>query len=275
VPELPEVETIVRGLARVVVGRSLRYARLDRPDVLRGITPGRFLRHVRNARVEALDRRAKHIVFTLEGARRLVIQLRMTGNLLIVDRRLRAVERRYAVFRASLGDGLTLLYRDVRRLGTISLLNETGWRSYTDSLGPEPLDPAFDAEAVARALSRSRQAVKKLLMDQRRLAGVGNIYANEALFVAGIDPSRPGCRLTREESLTLLDAVRRILTEAVTAGGTTFRDYRNAAGEPGTFQAALRVYGRAGRPCVRCGTRLAGTHAIDQRATVFCYRCQT
>jgi formamidopyrimidine-DNA glycosylase len=123
-------------------------------------------------------------------------------------------------------------------------------------------------------LSRTRQAIKKALMDQRLLAGVGNIYANEALFAAGIDPSRPANRIDREPAARLLEEVRRILSAAIDAEGTTVRDYRRGTGEPGSFQLELQVYGREGEPCRRCGTRLTGTHLIDARATVFCHRCQ-
>ena len=124
-------------------------------------------------------------------------------------------------------------------------------------------------------LRATRQAVKKAIMDQRRIAGVGNIYANEALWRARIDPSRPGRALRREEGRALYGAIREVLTEAIEGGGTTFRDYRNGTGQPGSFQGALAVYGRHGEPCLRCGTRLHTTHAVDARATTICWRCQT
>ncbi len=274
-PELPEVETIVRDLAPHLQGRTLRHPRLTKADVLRGVTPRRFLAAVRNATIAGVTRRAKHIVILLDGGSRLVIQLRMTGNLILYDRRLRAAEERYAVFLASLGGGLRLVYRDVRRLGTISLLNKGQWRTYTSRIGPEPLDAALDADRFHADLRTTRQAVKKALMDQRRIAGVGNIYANEALFRAGVDPSRAGHRMGRDDAGRLLGAIREVLAQAIAAGGTTFRDYRNGTGQPGSYQRVLEVYGRGGQPCVRCGTRLHTTHAIDQRATTFCWRCQT
>jgi formamidopyrimidine-DNA glycosylase len=274
VPELPEVETIVRDLRPDLVGRVLRYPHLYHHDVLRGVSSARLLRTLRNNTVAALDRRAKHLVIRLASGERVVIQLRMTGSLQIHAGRLRTDERRYAVLEASLGNGTRLVFQDVRRLGTIQLLSDTAWASYTAALGPEPLEARFTGARFRRQLSPSRQAIKKALMDQRRLAGVGNIYANEALFLAGIDPSRPACALTEQEFGKLYRAVRRVLRTAIHLGGTTVRDYRNGTGQPGSFQHALVVYDRAGAPCVRCGHRLVTTHAIDGRQTTLCWRCQ-
>jgi len=274
VPELPEVETIVRDLAPHLTGRTFHHPQLHKADVLRGITARRLLRALRGARIADVSRRAKHVVMRLASGSRLVIQPRMTGSLRVHDAPLDRAERRYAVLEADLGRGERFVYRDVRRLGTIHLLDEAAWSSYTARIGPEPLADDFDAATLAARLSDTRQAIKKALMDQRKLAGVGNIYANEALFRARLDPSRPAHRLTRRELGRLHTAVRTVLAEAVTARGTTVRDYRTGTGGPGAFQVALDVYGRGGEPCRRCGTRLTTTHAIDARATTFCWRCQ-
>jgi formamidopyrimidine-DNA glycosylase len=163
----------------------------------------------------------------------------------------------------------------VRRLGTILLLDDKEWRRYDAAIGPEPLDDDFSPERLGAALQRSRQAVKKVIMDQRHLAGVGNIYANEALFAAGIDPSKPASRLTPDDHQRLHQEIRRILSAAIRSNGTTFRDYRTGTGEPGNFQLELLVYGREGEACRTCGTRLTGTHSIDARITVFCHYCQS
>jgi formamidopyrimidine-DNA glycosylase len=203
-----------------------------------------------------------------------VFRLGMTGALLVYDQPLTPAERRYAVLRAALDDGGILVFRDVRRLGAIYLLDEAGWRSYTGRIGFEPLGADFDLAAFRGLLRSSTQAVKKVIMDQRKLAGVGNIYANEALFLARVDPSRPARRVTPDAAGRLYRAVRRVLTQAITGRGTTVRDYRTGTGDRGGFQFSLQVYGREGEPCVRCGTRLATTHAIDARATTFCWRCQ-
>jgi formamidopyrimidine-DNA glycosylase len=199
----------------------------------------------------------------------------MTGSLMVHQRPLTSGQRRYAVLRAALDDGRELVYRDVRRLGTLLLLDPGGWSRYTAAIGPEPLEVGFTPQRLGAALGRSRQAVKKVIMDQRHLAGVGNIYANEALFAAGIDPSKPAVKLTPDDHRRLHAEIQRILLAAIDADGTTVRDYRTGTGETGTFQLELLVYGREAEPCRRCGTRLAGTHAIDGRITVFCYRCQT
>lgn len=273
-PELPEVETIVRELRPRIVGRSLHEVRLSHDDVLRGVTRRRLLRGLEGASVRALGRRAKHAVFDL-GDRRLVVQPGMTGSLVVHDRPLSADESRYAVLSARLSDGRRLVYRDVRRLGTLLLLDQRGWQTYDRAIGPEPLDSAFTPDCLADILAGSRQAVKKVLMDQRRIAGVGNIYANEALFAAGIDPSRAANRVRPDEARRLHAELARILRAAIDSNGTTFRDYRTGTGEPGNFQLELFVYGREGEPCKVCGTRLTGTHLIDARISVLCHRCQS
>ena len=276
-PELPEVETIVQDLRPSLVGRTVASARLSHDDVLRGVTRRRLVEALEAATIRDLTRRAKHAVFELEtrhGDRRLVVQPGMTGALLLHERALSADEARYAVLRAPLEGGGELVYRDVRRLGTILLLDDAGWQAYDTALGPEPLDEEFTFLAMAESFQRSRQAIKKVLMDQRFVVGVGNIYANEALFAAGIDPSRAANAVSGEEYALLHHEVRRILEAAIRQRGTTFRDYVTGKGDEGGFQFELFVYGREGQPCRICGTRLTGTHLIDARTTVFCHRCQ-
>jgi formamidopyrimidine-DNA glycosylase len=273
-PELPEVETIVRDVRPALVGRRIVRATLSHDDVLRGTTRRRLIRRLTGATILRVVRRAKHAVLELDVGR-LVIQPGMTGSLMVYRRRLRPDESKYAVLRAKLDNGRELVYHDVRRLGTLLLLNEKDWERYNRAIGPEPLDANFSAERLGTALRSSRQAVKKVIMDQRHLAGVGNIYANEALFAAGIDPSKPASHLRPDDHRRLHTEIRRVLTAAVRSNGTTFRDYRTGTGEPGSFQLELLVYGREGEPCRRCGTRLTGTHAIDARISVFCHRCQS
>jgi formamidopyrimidine-DNA glycosylase len=272
-PELPEVETIVRDIRPALLGRRFDRVSLSHDDVLRGVSRRRLVRGLSGATVRDVFRRAKHAVLDL-GSRRFVVQPGMTGSLVVHPRPLTGDERQYAVLRARLDDGRELVYRDVRRLGTLLLLDPRGWERYDRAIGPEPLDPEFTPERLGEAL-RSRQAVKKVIMDQKHLAGVGNIYANEALYAAGIDPSKPARKLTAEDHRRLYAELRRILQAAITSNGTTVRDYRTGTGEEGSFQLELLVYGREGEPCRRCGTRLTGTHAIDGRITVFCHRCQS
>jgi formamidopyrimidine-DNA glycosylase len=273
-PELPEVETIVRDIRPALVGRRFGRVSLSHDDILRGVSRRRLLRDLRGATVQSVFRRAKHAVLDL-GELRLVVQPGMTGSLVVHDRPLTPGQARYAVLRAPLDDGRELVYRDVRRIGKLLLLGHAGWRRYTEAIGPEPLDPDFTPDRLGAALRRSRQAVKKVIMDQRHLAGVGNIYANEALFAAGIDPSKPASRLTPDHHARLHAELRRILQAAIASNGTTVRDYRTGTGVAGSFQLELLVYGREGEPCRRCGTRLTGTHEIDARISVFCHRCQS
>ncbi len=272
-PELPEVETIVRDLRPVLTGRTFHHVSLTHSDVLRGVSKRRLLQSLRGARVTAVSRRAKHAVIHFDGLR-LVVQPGMTGSLIVFGKTIPPEESRYAVLSASLDNGRTLIYSDVRRLGTLLLLDAKGWEKYSGSIGPEPLDPDFTADRFRTAMAGTRQAIKKALMDQRHLAGVGNIYANEALFAAGIDPSKRTDQVGPDALGRLHAEVRRILQAAIDAEGTTFRDYRTGTGKPGSFQLELFVYERQGEPCKRCGTRLSGTHAIDARITVFCHRCQ-
>ncbi|MGH7570176.1 MAG: bifunctional DNA-formamidopyrimidine glycosylase/DNA-(apurinic or apyrimidinic site) lyase [Gemmatimonadales bacterium] len=273
-PELPEVETIVRQLVPRLEGHRVAGARLRKSDVLRGVSKARLLRTLTGNTFEEITRRAKHAVFRLASGHRMVVQPRMTGSLLVYDRPMTREQTRYAVLVCTLEDGRVFVYRDVRRLGTVWLLDEPAWVAYTARIGPEPLDDTFTPFVFAERLKGTRQAVKKAIMDQRRLAGVGNIYANEALFEAGLDPSKPTSQLTLKELAALHAAVRGVLGRAVRSEGTTVRDYRTGTGGTGRFQFELQVYGRGRQPCVRCGKTLVTTHAIDRRATTFCPKCQ-
>ena len=276
VPELPEVETIVRELAPRLEGFRIARVQLNKTDVLRRVSKARLIRTLRGNTIEQITRRAKHAVFRLSSGHRMIIQPRMTGSLVAHERPLPLTrdQAKYAVLICTLNDGRRFVYRDVRRLGTIWLLDEKGWKAYTGRIGPEPLDETFTPFVFADRLKGTRTVVKKAIMDQRRLAGVGNIYANEALFDARLDPSKPTNQLSLEEFARLHGAIVDVLQRALASSGTTLRDYRTGTGERGRFQFKLRVYGRGGEKCMQCGTRLTTTHAIDLRATTFCRRCQ-
>jgi len=274
VPELPEVETIVRALAPRLEGCRFARVQLNKSDVLRRVSKQRLIKTLHGNTVDEVTRRAKHAVFRLASGHRLIIQPRMTGSLVVHERPLTRDEAKYAVLVCTLSDGHRFVYRDVRRLGTIWLLDEKGWAAYTGRIGPEPLEETFTPFVFAQRLRKTRVAVKKAIMDQRRLAGVGNIYANEALFDARIDPSKPTNKLSLEEFARLHAAIVDVLQRALASSGTTLRDYRTGTGERGRFQFELRVYGRQRQPCVRCGKKLVLTHTIDLRATTFCPYCQ-
>lgn len=272
-PELPEVETIARDVRPHLVGARIRSVRVLKPDILRGVSRPAFERAVAGRRIAAVDRRAKHLVLSLDDGRRIVIQPRMTGSLLLPDGRFPPADR-YVALAARLSTGRTLAYRDVRRLGAVHLLSPDAWARYTARLGPEPLEAGFDATRLAEALAGGRLAVKKALMDQRRVAGVGNIYANEALWRARLDPSRLARTVGLPEARRLHRALVQVLRQAIGGRGTTVRDYRTGTGDAGGYQSRLHVYGRAGRPCRRCGRRIVLTHVVDARATYFCPGCQ-
>jgi formamidopyrimidine-DNA glycosylase len=273
-PELPEVETYVRDLRPHVVGRRITGATLTHSDVLAGVSKRGLLKTLTGAIITDVTRRAKHAVVHLDRGRRLVVQPGMTGALLHLRRPMPANEAKYIVLHATLDRGGALAYHDVRRIGTLRLLDDPGWARFDAAIGPEPLGGAWTDARFATNLAGSRVAIKKFLMDQRKVAGIGNIYANEALFLAGVDPSRPARSLRLEEAVRLRHHARRILARAIAVSGTTIRDYRTGSGEPGNFQLELFVYGREGEPCKVCGATLTGTHVLDARITVFCHRCQ-
>ena len=273
-PELPETETIARDLDAEIRGRRILDVEVRRADVLREADATALRARTVGARIERVWRRAKLVVLDLATGDRIVVQPRFTGALLLDSGDLPDEERRFSTLDFRLDDGRRLHYRDIRRLGTVALMTGDRWLAYSGALGIEPLDPLFSAERLSAIVRRSRQAIKKLLMDQRQVVGIGNIYANEALWRAGIDPSRAARTLTDDDAVRLRDAVVGVLEESIASRGTSFRDYRDALGRRGGFVERLAVYGRGGEPCPRCGSRLLGTHEIDGRATVLCTHCQ-
>ena len=271
-PELPEVETIRRQLAPAVEGR-----RVDRLEVLdprwcEPAPPAEVAAAVDGRRVERLARRGKYLIAELEDDVHLVMHLRMTGNLLLVEA---GEERERVRGRLVLDSGQDVVFCDVRRFGTgIVLLGARARDEYFEErLGVEPLDPDFTPEAL-RALARGRRApVKTFLLSQERIAGVGNIYADEALFRARIHPLRPVGTLKRPQVGALRDAVVEVLEAGIDARGATIDDFRNADGVSGAFQDRFLAYGREGEPCVRCASPIRKLRAAG-RGTYVCERCQ-
>ncbi|MBK8248564.1 MAG: bifunctional DNA-formamidopyrimidine glycosylase/DNA-(apurinic or apyrimidinic site) lyase [Gemmatimonadetes bacterium] len=268
-PELPETETISRDLSGLITGLRILGARVTRPDVLRRVDPLNFAGRLAERTVSGVHRRAKTICVRLDDHQVMLTTPRFTGALLFD-----IPADPYACLALVLSDEHELVYRDVRRLGTVTLLDAEGYRQFDEGLGVEPLEESFTGEALSGIVRGVSTPIKKVLMEQRRIAGIGNIYANEALWLAGIDPSRPSQSLVPTESAALVDELRGVLSASIAARGTTFRDYRDASGGQGGFAARLQCYGRGGLPCPRCRTRLTETHAIDGRSTVFCHRCQ-
>jgi formamidopyrimidine-DNA glycosylase len=276
VPELPEVETIAREVHSLVAGATIADVKVRKADVLREATAASFRRKLIGTRIERAWRRAKYVVIDLSSGLRICVQPRFTGALMLDTsaRPLPAGEQRYSTLHLDLEDGRRLHYVDVRRLGTVALMTPERFRRHHASLGVEPLAPEFTPAIFAELLRASGQAIKKVIMDQTKVAGVGNIYANEALWRAGIDPSKPARKVSRSSADALHREIIAVLSEAVDSRGTSFRDYRDASGNAGDFFFHLNAYGRATLPCPRCGRKMIGTHAIDGRATVFCAHCQ-
>jgi formamidopyrimidine-DNA glycosylase len=273
-PELPETETIARDLDEDVRGATIVGVTVHRADVLRETTPDALKRRVVGARIERAWRRAKLVVLDLSTGDRIVVQPRFTGALLVDTGAIDERERKFLRVTFDLDDGRRLHYRDIRCLGTVAPMAPDRFAEYVDALGVEPLDQAFTPAHLSGLLRGSRQAIKKLLQDQRRVVGVGNIYANESLWRARIDPTRTGASLSPAEVRRLRDAIVAVLQESIALRGTSFRDYVDARGGRGGFVDRLAVYGKADAPCPRCGTTLIDTHDIDGRTTVYCPRCQ-
>jgi formamidopyrimidine-DNA glycosylase len=274
VPELPETETIARDLDGAIRGRKIKKVSVRKADVLREVSARSIARRLRDATILRSWRRAKLVVIDLDTGDRIVVQPRFTGALLIDDGTFTGAELDYSTLRLDLDDGRALHYADVRRLGTVALMDADRFEEYSGKLGIEPLDRAFTTGHLSAVLRATSQPVKKALMDQRKIAGIGNIYANEALWRARIDPSRQASSVTLAEAGLLRSSIVAVLGEAIEARGTSFRDYRDARGKRGSFVEKLEAYGRGGLPCRRCGSKLVATHAVDGRATTLCVKCQ-
>jgi formamidopyrimidine-DNA glycosylase len=269
-PELPEVETIVRDLARLLPGRVLHDVEVMAADLVAGETASEFAAGLRGRRVRGVSRRAKNIVIGV-AAELLVVNLGMTGRLLVADAG-EPVPKHLGV-RMRLDDGRELRYEDVRRFGRLQRFLPAAWHTRAGAMGLEPLGPAFTPETLHGLVAGSASPVKPWLMDQRRVVGIGNIYASEALFRASLDPRRPARSISADDARRLHDAVRAVLTEAIEFRGTTLLDYRDAVGERGGFAGHLRVYNRAGQPCRVCGLPIVRLVQAG-RSTFFCAACQ-
>ncbi len=272
-PELPEAETIVRGLRRAVVGERIRRTEVCHADVLRQ-APRTLSSRVRGRRIEAVERRGKNVVIVLEGDRVVAVNLGMTGRLLPFPSPPAPARRpTHPAVRFRFESGGMLVFDDQRRFGTVECFYGPDWQRRSATLGPEPLSSSFTAKRLHASLSTSRSPVRSWLLDQRRIAGVGNIYANEALHLAGVHPRRPANEVTAPEAARLHRALRRVLRAAIEKGGTTIRDYRNADGEEGAYARKLYVYGRDGDACLRCGNTIERI-VFGNRSAFLCPTCQ-
>jgi formamidopyrimidine-DNA glycosylase len=273
-PELPEVETIRRDLEPELTGRTITGVEVHQDDiVLPPHSPRSFRRRLKSRKITRVSRRAKYLLFHLDDGSFLQTQLRMSGRFALGSEIPDPREFRHIAARLHLDDGRTLYYDDVRRLGGLRLLEKADWEIEEARLGPEPLEPGYRAADLGLVLASTRAPVKNVLMDQRRVAGVGNIYASEALFRAGVDPRRPGRELSAREVKRLHRAVRDVLREALERAGTSFQNYRAVNGRSGEFQFLLRVYGREGEACRKCGQSIERIVQAG-RSTFYCQACQ-
>ncbi|HTV52383.1 MAG TPA: bifunctional DNA-formamidopyrimidine glycosylase/DNA-(apurinic or apyrimidinic site) lyase [Steroidobacteraceae bacterium] len=269
-PELPEVETTRRGLEPHVVGRRILALEVHEPR-LRWPVPRSLAQTLAGQRIEAAGRRAKYLLLELTHGT-LLWHLGMSGNLRVLPADTPRAPHDHLDLR--LDSGMTLRFNDPRRFGSVHYTTqEPGVHPLLASLAPEPFEDAFNADYLWRITRRRRVSIKQLLMNSRLVVGVGNIYASEALYRAGIRPGRAAHRLTRAEAKRLVKAVRAVLAHAIKVGGTTLRDYVGADGNPGYFRQRLNVYERAGEPCRRCGTPVRGL-TQGQRSSYYCPRCQ-
>ena len=271
-PELPEVETVRAQLAPVLTGRRFERVEIHDPRLVRPYEPAEVAAELEGERVAAVERRGKYLIVRFESDRVLLMHLRMTGSLRHARNGLADDPHRRAVVR--LDNGSDVAYRDVRRFGTWLLLEPGELEPYLATrIGEEPLDALFTAARLGDRLAKRRAPIKAALLDQRTLAGLGNIYVDEALWRARIHPLRPALTLDRNELRRLHTGIRAALQHGIARQGSTLRDYALPDGGSGSMQNEFKVYGRGGEPCDRCGTPIAKTR-VGGRGTWFCPTCQ-
>ena len=279
-PELPEVETIVRDLRPQLAGRRIESVQLTRDPAIRKRlvrypNATKFVRSLRGRTIKSVERRGKYVVMPLDqDGLRLVVHLGMSGHLRVWEPEEAPVKHTH--FRAMLDSGLELRYDDPRQFGRLLLGTQeelVAGGAFPSKLGPEPIHGGLTEAEFDKIVKSRRRPIKSALLDQSFLAGVGNIYADEACFRAGIRPSRWTHRLTARERRALYSAIQEVLENSIAARGSSIINYVDAFGVSGGNQEKLLVYGRAGEPCVRCGTPLQGTR-LAGRGTVYCRACQ-
>lgn len=273
-PELPEVESVRRTLLPHLQGRRISGVTLYKPGQIRYPEPEAFVAQISGAEITGISRRGKYLLLELDGRRQLIAHLRMSGRLYISDPASPLAKHTHVVY--DLDDGRQLRYTDMRTFGGFHLLGPAGEGAPEGllRLGPEPMDPACSAEYLHQAMASRRGKVKALLLDQHLLSGLGNIYADETLFLSGIHPERPGASLSLADCERLRQALLDVLGRAIAKRGTTFSLYVDGQGRAGDFYEDLQVYGQDGTPCRTCGTIIRKIR-VGGRGTHFCPHCQT
>lgn len=272
-PELPEVETVRRTLEKKLVGLSIEGVEMHLPKIVRQPPPEEFSHLLKGRKILRLGRRGKYLLLHLAGNLSLVIHLRMTGRLVVTAPDTPLDKHTHAVFDLSNGDQLR--FTDIRQFGRIWLAptHELDQISGFKDLGVEPLSENFTREFMKKELRRRRTRLKPLLLDQSFIAGLGNIYVDEALHRARLHPERLAAGLNPREITHLYQSIREVLTEGINNRGTSFRDYVDGDGRPGNYQERLRVYGREGKPCAKCGKPIIRIK-VGGRSSYFCPCCQ-
>ena len=271
-PELPEVETVMRGLSARMTGKQIASIELRRSNLRFPLPPALSLQTA-GTRITHMERISKYIIIHLDTGDRLLWHLGMTGRFSFHDTRdYKPAPHDHIIIH--LTDGQSVVYNDARRFGIADFWpHDVSFHKLLSATGVDPFSKRLTGAWLFNALSSRRQSMKAVLMDQRIIAGLGNIYVSEALFRAGIDPQRSATTLTRQQATALLRAIRAVLSEAIKAGGSTLRDYVQADGSLGYFQHVFRVYGREEKPCRSCGTPIR--RIVQQgRSTFFCPECQ-
>lgn len=272
-PELPEVETIKRSLEKNIAGQTIDSVELYMPKIIRCPLPGEFIERLTGKKILRMGRRGKYLLMHLSGGSTLVVHLRMTGRLVYSPPEVPLDKHTHAVF--GLSGGRQLRYTDIRQFGRICLAENGELKNLPGlkDLGVEPLEEQFTRDYLKKELKRRRTRIKSLLLDQTIIAGLGNIYADEALFRAKVHPEKIASALTPREIAKLYIAIVEVLRESIENRGTSFRDYVDGEGLSGSNQLSLRVYSREGHPCIDCGKPLARIK-VGGRSSYFCPCCQ-
>ncbi|MBN1256913.1 MAG: bifunctional DNA-formamidopyrimidine glycosylase/DNA-(apurinic or apyrimidinic site) lyase [Planctomycetes bacterium] len=273
-PELPEAETIARGLRRYLVGKKILQITARVPSLRRPLNLIKLRTGAVGKKVVAVNRRGKAIIIELSGKRAILIQLGMTGACKLCPEQEALNKHDHVIFAVS--GKLSLRFEDIRRFGMLEsfqLDEEASWPEFLKTLGPEPLEKGFSGEYLHTITRKRKTAIKTLLLNQRSVAGIGNIYASELLFRAHIRPGRAAGRLKLAECEKIVEQTRKVLKEAIKAGGTTISDYKGVDGNAGKFDRKLRIYGKAGKACEACGGTIKRIVQTG-RATFYCPVCQ-
>ena len=270
-PELPEVETIRLTLLQKLVGAKILSGEILHEKMVLGISPVEFLNRVATKTITGLERRGKYLLLELTEGLVIGIHLRMTGRLTVEKADFPIAKATY--LRLLLDNGTELRFNDQRKFGKVFLFEKGNPPQSLLKIGPEPLSPEFTVSVLKKRLGHRSLAIKKALLNQEIIAGIGNIYADEALYVSGIHPARPSNSLTVAEINSLFRAIRQVLRESIENRGTTFRDYRDGEGRSGSYQTKLKVYGQKGKECPICGGLIVKMN-FGGRGTHFCPLCQ-